>query len=70
MISNDLAELYGVTTRRLNEKVKRNIIRFPQHFMFQLIEQKKDKVVAKCDHLSNTCLIKYADNWIRSLINS
>ena len=36
MIDNDLAELYGVTTRRLNEQVKRNIIRFPEDFMFQL----------------------------------
>ena len=38
MISNDLAELYGVTTKRLNEQVKRNIKRFPQHLMFQLTE--------------------------------
>jgi hypothetical protein len=38
MISNDLAELYGVTTKRLNEQVKRNIKRFPQQFMFQLTE--------------------------------
>ena len=53
MISNDLAELYGVTTKRLNEQVKRNIKRFPQHFMFQLTEQEKDKVVANCDHLKN-----------------
>ncbi len=48
LISNDLAELYGVTTKRLNEQVKRNIKRFPQHFMFQLTEQEKDKVVALC----------------------
>ena len=53
MISNDLAELYGVTTKRLNEQVKRNIKRFPQHFMFRLDEQEKDKVVAICDHLQN-----------------
>ena len=57
MISNDLAELYGVTTKRLNEQVKRNVKRFPQHFMFQLTEQEKDKVVANCDHLQN---IKYS----------
>ena len=53
MISNDLAELYGVTTKRLNEQVKRYIKRFPQHFMFQLNESEKDKVVANCDHLQN-----------------
>ena len=57
MISNDLAELYGVTTKRLNEQVKRNINRFPKHFMLQLTEQEKDKVVANCDHLQN---LKYS----------
>ena len=36
MLDNDLAELYGVETRRLNEQVKRNISRFPEDFMFQL----------------------------------
>lgn len=36
MIDRDLAELYGVETRRLNEQVKRNIDRFPSDFMFQL----------------------------------
>jgi hypothetical protein len=38
MIDNDLAELYGVETRRLNEQVKRNQSRFPEDFMFQLSE--------------------------------
>ena len=38
MIDRDLAELYGVTTGRLNEQVKRNIDRFPEDFMFQLTE--------------------------------
>jgi hypothetical protein len=57
MISNDLAELYGVTTKRLNEQVKRNVKRFPGHFMFQLTEIEKEKVVANCDHLQN---LKYS----------
>jgi len=39
MIDRDLAELYGVTTGRLNEQVKRNIDRFPEDFMFQLTEK-------------------------------
>ena len=51
MIDSDLAELYGVTTKRLNEQVKRNIARFPSDFMFQLNENEKNEVVAKCDHL-------------------
>lgn len=38
MLDQDLAELYGVETRRLNEQVKRNINRFPEDFMFQLSE--------------------------------
>jgi hypothetical protein len=38
MLDSDLAELYGVETRRLNEQVKRNIDRFPEDFMFQLTE--------------------------------
>ena len=36
MIDRDLAELYGVETKRLNEAVKRNIERFPKRFRFQL----------------------------------
>lgn len=51
MIDSDLAELYGVTAKRLNEQVKRNIKRFPEDFMFQLTEQEKIEVVAICDHL-------------------
>ncbi len=38
MLDSDLAELYGVTTKRLNERVKRNFSRFPEDFMFQLTE--------------------------------
>ena len=36
LLDADLAALYGVETRRLNEQVKRNIDRFPLDFMFQL----------------------------------
>ena len=53
MIDSDLAELYSVTTKRLNEQVKRNIKRFPEDFMFQLTETEKQQVVANCDHLKN-----------------
>lgn len=51
MIDRDLAELYGVTTKRLNEQVKRNANRFPEDFMFQLTSEEKNEVVANCDHL-------------------
>ena len=39
MFDSDLAELYGVPTRRLTEQVKRNISRFPADFMFQLTSE-------------------------------
>lgn len=51
MIDKDLAELFGVTTKRLNEQVKRNSVRFPENFMFQLTQFEKEQVVANCDHL-------------------
>ncbi|MDA8241825.1 MAG: ORF6N domain-containing protein [Nitrospiraceae bacterium] len=51
MLDADLAELYGVTTKRLNEQAKRNSDRFPADFMFQLTAEEKAEVVAKCDHL-------------------
>jgi hypothetical protein len=35
MIDSDLASLYGIENKRLNEQVKRNISRFPEDFMFQ-----------------------------------
>ena len=51
MIDRDLAELYGTTTKKLNQQVKRNINRFPEHFMFELTELEKEYVVTNCDHL-------------------
>ncbi len=51
MLDTDLAELYGATTKRLNEQVKRNLLRFPADFMFQLTQEEKSEVVAFCDHL-------------------
>jgi len=51
MIDRDLAELYGVETKILNQAVKRNIKRFPIDFMFQLNKNEKTRVVTNCDHL-------------------
>jgi len=53
MLDRDLAELYGVETKRLNEQVKRNIERFPDDFMFQLNEKEKKELVANCDQFKN-----------------
>lgn len=51
ILDSDLAGLYGVTTKRLNEQVKRNRARFPEDFMFKLTNSEKAEVVAICDHL-------------------
>jgi len=44
MLDSDLAELYEVETRRLNEQVKRNIKRFPEDFIFQLTKEEFDNL--------------------------
>ncbi len=59
MLDTDLAVLYGVTTKRLNEQVKRNRNRFPKDFMFQLTKSEKAEVVANCDHLKR---LKFSPN--------
>ena len=45
----DLADIYGVTTKRLNEQVKRNIDRFPPTFRFALSVDEMSELVANCD---------------------
>ena len=52
MVDADLAALYDVPTKRLNEQVKRNAERFPADFMFRLTRRERDELVANCDHLS------------------
>jgi hypothetical protein len=44
MVDSDLASLYGVTAKRLNEAVKRNIKRFPSDFMFQLTKEEAEEL--------------------------
>ena len=52
ILDADLAVLYGVTTKALNQAVKRNRKRFPQDFMFRLSKKEKIEVVTNCDHLA------------------
>jgi len=52
MLDGDLAELYGVTTKSLNQAVKRNAGRFPKDFAFRLTAEEKEEVVTKRDNLS------------------
>ena len=53
IIDADLATIYGTSTNRLNQAVRRNKNRFPHDFMFQLNDAEKDEVVTNCDHLIN-----------------
>lgn len=53
MLDRDLAELYEVETRALNQAVKRNENRFPNDFMFELEENEKNELITKCDNLQN-----------------
>ena len=49
LLDRDLAELYGVSTKALNQAVKRNVRRFPPDFMFRLTKKEKDELVTNCD---------------------
>lgn len=57
LLDSDLAELYGVTTKVLNQSVSRNRDRFPADFMFRLSAREKSEVVTNCDHLAK---LKYS----------
>lgn len=53
MIDRDLAEMYQVETKVLNQAVKRNIERFPDYFRFQLTNTEKEELVTNCDRFKN-----------------
>ena len=53
ILDSDLAEFYGVTTKALNQAVRRNKDRFPKDFAFRLTKGEKAEVVTICDHLEN-----------------
>ena len=57
MLDADLADLYGVPTKVLNQSVRRNAERFPEDFMFRLTKEEKTWVVTNCDHLNG---LKYS----------
>jgi len=59
IVDADLARLYSVKTKRLNEQIKRNATRFPKDFMFQLTKTEKGELVANCDQLNN---LKYSSS--------
>ena len=53
VLDRDLAELYGVATKALNQAVRRNANRFPEEFMFALSKDETDELVTKCDRFLN-----------------
>lgn len=53
LIDQDVARLYGVSTKRLNQQANRNSTRFPSNFRFELTKEERDEVVANCDHLQS-----------------
>ena len=53
ILDRDLADLYNVETKRLNEQVRRNLLRFPENFRFQLTQNEFQELVANCDRFSS-----------------
>lgn len=53
IIDRDLAEFFQTSTKRLNEQVKRNALRFPDSYFFQLDKNEKEELVAFCDRLKS-----------------
>ena len=63
MLDRDLAALYGVSTKVMNQAVKRNEQRFPDDFMFRLTDVEKNKLVTNCDRfgrLKHSSALPYA----------
>ncbi len=53
IIDADVAELYGVETKQINQAVSRNPDKFPEGYVINLTKQEKEEVVTNCDHLQN-----------------
>lgn len=51
IIDSDVAELYGVETKQINQAVSRNPDKFPDGYVISLTKQEKEEVVTNCDHL-------------------
>lgn len=51
IIDSDVALLYGVDTKQVNQAVSRNLDKFPEGYIFKLTQDEKEQVVTKCDHL-------------------
>lgn len=74
MLDKDLAEMYGVKPIRLREQVKRNLERFPNHFMFQLSDEEVQAMVSQNaipsrQHLGGTLPYVFSEHGILMLAN-
>ncbi len=74
MLDRDLAELYGVKSIRLREQVKRNITKFPEHFMFQLTEIEVEimlsqNAIPSKSHLGGTLPFVFTEHGVLMLAN-
>ncbi len=74
MLDRDLATLYGVNARRLREQVKRNLAKFPIHFMFQLTEKEVEFMVSQNAipskaHLGGTLPYVFTEHGVLMLAN-
>lgn len=52
IIDADVAELYGVTTKQVNQAVNRNQEKFPENYIFTLSEDEKEELVTNCDRFT------------------
>ena len=74
MLDRDLAEMYGVKAIRLREQVKRNLERFPGHFMFQVSEEEVQVMVSQNaipsrQHLGGTLPYVFSEHGVLMLAN-
>ena len=72
MLDRDLAQLYHVETKALNQAMKRNANRFPSHFCFQLTMEERNKLVTSCDRLarlkhSSVCPYVFSESGVAML---
>lgn len=59
IMDSDVAELYGVETKQINQAVSRNPDKFPDGYIINLTKQEKEEVVTNCDHLHS---LKFSPN--------
>ena len=74
MIDRDLAELYGVETKRINEAVKNNQDKFPIDFMFELSESEVDSMVSQNaipsrQHLGGSVPLVFTEQGVNIMLN-